>query len=133
MKIDRSTQLQRALEQVGRDPTRLEESLERVLEQTDATAGELRAALAQTDGFAADHRVALEDLLDRRLSRTVEPSAPGVRAHNVRALKHKPWFLAVADKPTLPAPLFPEPHKDVEVAGQKLSREELTRMLRGAG
>ena len=67
MKIDRATQLQRALEQVGRDPARLEESLDRLLEQTGATAVELRAALAQADVFAADQRAALETLLDRRL------------------------------------------------------------------
>lgn len=133
MKIDRPSQLRRALEQVGNDPLRLEESLDRVLAQTGATEAELRAVLAQADVFGADQRATLEALLDRRSSNTVEQGAHGVRPHAVRALKHKPWFLGVTDKPALPPPLFPAPPKDVEVAGQKLSKDELARMLRGAG
>ncbi|MBI1949086.1 MAG: hypothetical protein HYS27_25585 [Deltaproteobacteria bacterium] len=137
MKIDRSSHLRRALEQVGNNPARLEESLDQLLAQTGATAAELRTLLAQVDQFGgeqgADQRAALEALLDRRQARTVEPAAQGVRAHAVRALKHKPWFLGVTDKPALSSPLFPEPPKDVEVAGEKLAKDELARMLRGVG
>ena len=132
MKIDRSSQLQRALEQIGRDPARLEEVLDQVMAQTGATAAELRAALAHGDQFGNDQRAALETLLDRRLPRTVTPPVEGARPPGVRAQKHKPRFGAVTDQPRLAPSLFPEPARDVEVGGQKLGKDELARMLRGA-
>ncbi|MCC7070491.1 MAG: hypothetical protein IT383_04155 [Deltaproteobacteria bacterium] len=132
MKLDRSSQLQRALSQVGADPARLEESLDRVIEQTGASATELRDALAHTDQFAPDQRAALERVLDRRVARTVEAPGQGARAHQVRAQQHKPWFKALADQPPLQTPLFPEPPRDIELAGEKLTRDELARLLRGA-
>lgn len=132
MKIDRSSQLQRALEQIGRDPARLEEALDQVMAQTGATAAELRALLAQGDAFGGDQRRLLEGLLDRRLSRTVVSPKEGARAHVLRAQKHKPWFGAVSQPPTLGPKLHPEPSRDIEVGGEKLAREELFRMLRGA-
>lgn len=141
MKIDRSSQLLRALEQIGRDPARLDEVLDQVMTQTGATTAgqraelraELRAVLAEQDRFGSDQRAALEALLDQRLEKTVAPAGEGARAHVVRAHKHKPWFGAVTDKPKLGPPLFPEPPRDVEVGGQKLGKDELLRMLRGAG
>ncbi len=133
MKLDRTTELQRALSNVGRDPTRLIERVEQVLEQTGASAAELRAALDGADQFAPDQRAALERVLDQRQARTVEPPGPGARAHQVRAHQHKPWFKAVADKPALAPSLFPEPPRDIELAGSKLTRDELARLLRGAG
>lgn len=133
MKIDRTSQLQRALEQIGRDPARLEETLDQVLAQTGATAAELRAALAEGDRFAGDQRAVLEALLDRKSARTVALPGEGARAHTIRAQKHKPWFGAIADKPALPVPLFPEPPRDVEIAGNKLTRDELALLLRGVG
>lgn len=132
MKLDRTSQLQRALSQVGADPARLEESLDRVLEQTGASAAELRVALANGDVFAPDQRAALERVLDQRLARTVEAPGQGARVHQVRAQRHKPWFKAMTGQPPLPPPLFPEPPRDVEVAGEKLTRDELARMVRGA-
>lgn len=136
MKIDRSTQLQRALDQLGRDPARLEERLDKVMAQTGATAAELRAALAQGDRFGGDQRKALAALLDKRLHG--QPPSPGAsaaqgaRAHVVRARKHKPWFGAIKDKPALGEVLFPEPPRDVELGGEKLTRDQLAELLRGA-
>lgn len=136
MKLDRSTQLQRALEQLGRDPTRLEERLDKVMTQTGATAAELRAALGKGDRFGGDHRKALEALLDQRLrgppAGAGASTAQGARAHVVRARKHKPWYGAVKGASTLGAVLFPEPPRDVELAGEKLSRDALAELLRGA-
>jgi hypothetical protein len=132
MKLDRSHHLLRALEGLGRDPARLEEDLTRVMAQTGATAAELREALSHGDRFGADQRQALEALLDRRLAHTVAPAKQGVRPHQVRARKHKPWYGAVSDAPTLGPVLFPEPPRDIEVGGARLGREELLQLLRGA-
>ena len=130
-------------------PRHLQKLLERSLETGDA--GPLEAALAQTpaadvqtflSSVDAQKRKDIEKLLaketvlrgDRLAVPGVEDDSagvatPGRRIHAVRARKHQPWWQAVKADP-LPSPIHPEPARDIEIRGERFSKDDVASMLR---
>lgn len=51
------------------------------------------------------------------------------RAHDVRAQTQRAWWSGVKADP-LPLPLHPEPPKDVDVHGERLSKDDVLSLLR---
>ena len=130
MKIEgRRQQIRTALEQ-GADAA----SLKKLMETTGATAAEVKSVLDELgDKFASDKRSAVEKLLGFSHETTLtgaEGPASGRRVHDVRAEKKKPWWSGLANTGT---PLHPEPARDVDVHGEKFSKDAVTSMLRSIG
>ena len=100
----------------------------RVHDIAGVPAADVTAAL---DAFSGDERANIERLLTHELPRTVEPMTAGKKAHDLRAEKRTPWWAGVST--ALPAPLHPEPARDVEVAGVKFTKDDVTSMLRSIG
>ena len=123
-------------------PRNLQKLLERSLETGDA--GPLKAALAQTPPAEVQSFLSTVDAQKRRdvekllgteaLPAGLRPLETGAvtggrRVHDVRALKQQPWWGAVKADP-LPALLHPEPTKDVEVHGERFTKDDVASMLR---
>lgn len=113
----------------------LETLLARSLETGDA--GPLQAALAQTPAAEVEsflssvdgrRRRDVEKLLAQVTQRLVEAPA-GRRVHDVRASRQQPWWGAVKADP-LPAPLHLEPTKDIDVHGERFSKDDVASLLR---
>src|SRR5688572_2657113 len=132
VKIDRRTEVlkavQRALEQADVSST----SVEALEKATGATADEIRDVLEQNaDAFRPEKRRAVERLLAQEVTgkRSMGPVS-GSQPHVIRAQKHEPWFKAVKDAPDLGPVIHDEPARDIEVLGEKITREDLRQMLK---
>jgi hypothetical protein len=146
MKIDaRRSHILKALEGLGGgvggggahgaiDPARLRE----LMKSTGASAAEVQSVLDEMgDRFAPDARRSVERFLAQESFATPERTASGVvtggkRIHDVRAQKHQPWWKGVVADP-LPAPLHPEPARDVEVHGERFTKDDVVSLLRSLG
>lgn len=132
MKIDaRHAHIQQALER-GLDATRLRE----LIESTGATPADVREVLeALGDRFSGESRRSVERLLSQAGTHALTASpagadaAPGLRVHDLRARRHQPWWGAVQADP-LPRSLHPEPARDVEVHGERFSKDDVASLLR---
>jgi hypothetical protein len=139
MKVDaRRAQIQKALEDAVLKNGALKNGLDgaglrELMEKTGASADEVRAVLEELgDRFTHAGRRAIERLLAQDGAR--EPSAPtsaapAQRVHDVRAARLRPWWSAVRADP-LPPPLYPEPARDVEVNGERITKQDLADLLR---
>lgn len=99
------------------------EAVRELMETAQATPAEIRSVLEEMGTKLPD----IEKLLGRESPRTLDAPTPGLgqKAHDVRA-KKQPWWSGL---PT-PALLHPEPPRDVEVHGEKLSKDDVSSMLR---
>jgi hypothetical protein len=77
--------------------------------------------------LSAEQRSAIEKLLAQDLPHTVEAPSGGKRLHDLRAEKRKPWWSGLAAVGT---PLHPEPTRDVEVHGERVTKDDLASLLR---
>ncbi len=124
MKIEgRREQIRRAIEQ-GLDVGKLQD----LMKTTGATPAEVKSVLDEL-GDRFERRSDVERLLAMPVA--IEPSTGGRRVHQVRAEKRKPWWSGVADVPG--TPLHPEPPRDIEVHGERFSKDDVASMLRSLG
>lgn len=135
MRIDKKAAVRQALMQMT--PAGLSaEALSQLRAQTGASNDEIRAVVDELTAAGqfvagADERRALERLLSIEDSRSFKaPPTKGPKVVDIRAAKHRPWFAAVKDPPALGTPLFQEPARDVEILGERISKDELRAMLR---
>ena len=114
-------QIWKALES-GLDAARLQE-----LYRAGATPADVRAVV---DELADDEaRSRAEKLLAVETPRTLEVSTGGARAHDIRAQKKKPWWSGL----DTPAPIHEEPARDVEIHGERFTKDDVASMLRNIG
>jgi hypothetical protein len=131
MKIEgRRQQIRAALEQ-GADAA----SLKKLMDTTGATAADVKSVLDELgDKFASDKRSTVEKLLgftgETPTLTGAEGPASGRRVHDVRAEKKKPWWSGLANPG---APIHPEPARDVDVHGERFSKDDVTSLLRSIG
>lgn len=122
-------------------PRHLQKLLERSLETGDA--GPLRAALQETPAVElesflssvdAPKRKDLEKLLGLGRDST-SPVTGGKSVVDVRAQKQNPWWKAVQADPAAPlgAPIHPEPPRDIEVHGERFTKDDVASLLRSMG
>ena len=127
MKIEgRRAQFQKAIE-AGPDAVR---ALVAALVAEGVPAAEIREVL---DAFGAEKRAPIEALLAQQVVRTLSPStaeqsSSGRRVVDVRADKKQPWWSGL---PSVGTPVHPEPARDVEVQGERFSKDDVVTMLRG--
>ena len=115
------TGLQRGLDAKG---------LHSLLEGNEVSPAEIKevlSELAPEKRRAAEKLLAIEPSVFRR--GIVETTVPGRRIHDVRAQKREPWWSGVHADP-LPALLHPEPSRDVDVHGERFTKDDVTSMLR---
>jgi hypothetical protein len=132
VKIDRRTEVlkavQKALEQTDVS------SLDTLTRSTGATADEIREVIEQNaDAFRPESRKAVEKLLAQEVTSKRLPApgpTSGSQPHVIRANKQQPWFKAVKNPPNLGPLIHREPARDVEVLGEKMTKEDLRLMLK---
>jgi hypothetical protein len=118
---------------------RLQKLLERSLETGDAaplkaalqetTAAEVESFLSSVD---AGKRRDIEKLLGAPVSSIGTSPLTGKSVVDVRAQKQNPWWKAVQAQP-LPALIHPEPLRDVDVHGERFTKDDVASMLRSIG
>jgi hypothetical protein len=139
MKIDgRHARIAQALEKGLESGPLGARELRAILEATGATPAEVQAVLDELgDRFTSEKRRGIERLLSQESLRTSEQTGsgltvPGRRVHDLRASKQGPWWEGVAADP-LPPPLFPEPTRDIEVEGERFTKDDVLSLLRQVG
>ena len=115
---------------------RLQKLLERSLETGDAAP--LQAALQETPAAEVESFLSSVDAAKRRDIEKLlggqpmgQTSAPGAGRSilDVRAQKQNPWWKAV-QAPPLGAPIHQEPLRDVDVHGERFTKDDVASMLR---
>ncbi len=125
---------------------RLHKLLERSLETGDAAP--LKAALQETTAAEVESLLSSVDASKRRdieklLGASVQSSSVGQASApanvtsgrsivDVRAQKQNPWWKAVQAEP-LAAVIHPEPLRDVDVHGERFTKDDVASMLRSIG
>lgn len=132
---------------IERPTPRLQKLLERSLETGDSAP--LKAALEETqqtapselETFLSSVDSARRKELERLLGMDADRPAPatgaggGQRIHDVRAHRQNPWWKGVTPDPSHPlaSPIHPEPARDVEVHGEKFTKDDVASLLRSIG
>ena len=126
---------------VSRDaaPTAVEQGIQQLVEETGVSASELRHALEElTQGYGNQAPAALQAwrqaIADFAFSVSNPSLVRGKRPHEVmghHVQKKSPWFAGV--KAELPALIHQEPPRDVTVAGQRFSKDDVASILRSVG
>ena len=88
---------------------------------------DVKAVLAERPEF---DRSSVERLLGQEFARTVEAPVAGKKIHDVRSDKRKPWWSGLSAST---APIHPEPTRDVDVHGERFSKDDVQTMLRAIG
>lgn len=121
---------------------RLQKLLERSLETGDAAP--LKAALQETPAAEVESFLSSVDATKRRdiekllgapassVGQAVPVAGPRSSVVDVRAQKQNPWWKAVQAEP-LPPAIHPEPLRDVEVHGERFTKDDVASMLRSIG
>lgn len=122
---------------------RLHKLLERSLETGDVAP--LRAALeeapaAEVESFLSSVETSKRRQVEKLLVSAGSAGSTGVGAAgvagrsivDVRAHKQNPWWKAVQADP-LPPAIHPEPLRDVEVHGERFTKDDVASMLRSIG